>query len=128
VSTVDLSDLEQQIGESDANRPAARRQLVWVLRRVRAMLDRQLVALDDLNDRLDLQVGVIDDRLDVLVGRADALEVAAAKTLTLTVVATVAGLPASASARQWFRVAGDQAVYVGNGAGQPLTKLVPVAV
>jgi hypothetical protein len=113
---MDLAEIEDRL-VTDAHRPVARRDLVWTLRQVRALL----AAVNDRVDKARLALQVHDDRLDTL-------EAAAAKMLNLTVVPSVAGLPASASARQWFRVAGDPAVYVGNGAGQPLTKLVPVAI
>jgi hypothetical protein len=50
----------------------------------------------------------------------------------MTLVATVADLPANAPPRQLFRVtsgtvAERTAIYVGNGPSQPLSKLVPVA-
>lgn len=53
-----------------------------------------------------------------------------AKAVTLEVVPTLADLPASAGPRRFYRVANDTtgAIYVGNGANKPLTKLLPVAV
>lgn len=48
--------------------------------------------------------------------------------ITLTVVANVAALPANARPTEWFRVTGgpaaDQtALFVGNGANQPLRRI-----
>lgn len=42
---------------------------------------------------------------------------------TITIVATVGDLPASAGPREWFRVVGDPFIYVGNGQGAPLRKI-----
>ena len=88
-------------------------------------------------------VGVIESRINVLRetldgareaflalhGRVDVIEKTA---VALTMVATVADLPASASRREWFRVqtgtvAERTAIYVGNGPNLPLAKLTPSA-
>jgi hypothetical protein len=93
-------------------------------------LEADVPVLDGRLDTLETNVPLLGSRLTTdeaqmttLAGRVTTLENVA--VLTLNVVATPAGLPASANPRQWFRVQGDPAVYIGNGAGQPLTKLVP---
>lgn len=54
---------------------------------------------------------------------ADAL----AEKVNMNVVATAEELPVSAPPREWYRVQGDPAIYVGNGSARPLTKLTPSA-
>lgn len=90
------------------------RQLRFVVERVRDAL----VAVDARADRL---VARLKEEGVALDARLDTIE--DVQAIRLTVVANPAALPASAGVLQWYRVTGDPAVYVGNGAGQPLRKL-----
>jgi hypothetical protein len=103
---MDLLGLEAQVAGADANQPLPRRQMVWLVRLLRAAFSKA------------------DARLDRVEGRLGTLETT--PVFSMNVVASAGALPAAAGVRQWFRVAGDPAVYVGNGPGRPLTKLTPV--
>lgn len=121
------------------------RVLVSVLQRVRDRLDARIdnivvhaQMLDARADALDTRADDVTDALVALAARVTSDEATAstlgtrvttlegANVITLSVVADIGSLPASAGARQFFRVQGDANVYVGNGANKPLTKLVPV--
>lgn len=107
----DLQPVQDAL-QGGGNRVVTTNLLIRVLRLVRS-------AFGKLDERLDAGEAfalAVDSRLDTL---------EQAPVLQLNVVATIGDLPAAAGPRQWFRVQGDPAVYVGNGAGRPLTKLTP---
>lgn len=133
---------EQLIGGGGATRAVVRAEMLRVLRRIRERLetlDNRLTATEQLvpvaDARFDsIEAGLaagrtrltaLEDTATATATQLDALEATAATVLTVTVVANLGALPATANVRRWYRVAGDPAVYIGNGAGQPLTKLVP---
>jgi predicted component of type VI protein secretion system len=126
----DLNTIENQIVGGGDGHPLIGRHLLRVVRQLRqqfGQIDNRFAAdetqaalfTQQTNDRLT----TVEQRTLQTVSRVTALENLA--TITITAVATLADLPAEASSRRWFRVVGDPAVYIGNGVGQPLTKLVP---
>jgi hypothetical protein len=92
--------------------------------------------LDDLRDAIDARIdSVVAARLAETTARANAdsaldarLHVVEGIGLAIHVVATSADLPISASPRDWYRVTGDPAIYVGNGGSLPLRKITTQAI
>lgn len=93
-------------------------------RQLRAVIQRIRDVLEKSDSRVDQLVARLKDEAAELDARLDGIEEASAGTLRLELVANVAGLPQAAQPLQWYRVAGDPAVYVGNGAGKPLRKIM----
>jgi hypothetical protein len=137
MSDLDLPTIEDRIVGGGDGHPLLGRHLLRVVRSLRqqfGQIDNRFAADESqatlfsqqTNGRLTtveqrtLQLG---SRVTTLESRVTTLENVA--TITLTAVATFADLPVDATSRQWFRVVGDPAVYIGNGVGLPLTKLVP---
>lgn len=90
-------------------------------RQLRALVERARAAFLAVDERFDRLVVRLKEEGDVLDERLETIE--GAQVIRLTVLPNLAALPASAGVLQWFRVTGDPAVYVGNGAGVPLRKL-----
>lgn len=123
-----LEQLESRILHG-SDRPIQPRDFVRLIRVTRRLVGSIESGVNMAEDRtnnvrslLDQHKQAYQEKLAMVDGRLDAIE---QNALRLTVVANVGQLPASAGFRQWFRVSGSQDVYVGNGAGQPLTRLVP---
>lgn len=100
----------------------------WTIERLRVWLQTVADRLQGIDDRL----GEVDAAGRALVVRVAAVEDAQQMLLAVTVVATVADLPANAGPRDWYRVttgtvAERTAVYIGNGPNLPLTKITPTA-
>jgi hypothetical protein len=94
-------------------------------RRVARLLHRAIGRIDEWRQQTNARLENGTERLEELQRRVEAVE--GRPLVTATVVGSVSALPESASPTSWFRVAGDPAVYVGNGQGQPLRKLQTVA-
>jgi hypothetical protein len=93
------------------------------LRRLMAVVERRTTLLSNTLDEARAVFLAVRDRVELLEGAA----------VSLSIVDTVADLPAEASARQLYRVASGTlaeraSLYVGNGPGRPLTKVVPTAI
>lgn len=132
-----LDTLEAQLIGGGDSKPLSGRQFLAALRILRALFDNSEARFQAATDARTQLLDILNAQRDRLAAieannaarddRVSAIETALPKAVTITVLANPAGLPAAATPRQWFRVQGDPGVYVGNGAGQPLTKLIPVA-
>lgn len=88
----------------------------------------RLRALYELQRTSGEETGAIDAELIFdLLGGLRAHRAQLAKTITLEILPDPGQLPERAGPREFFRVAGDPALYIGNGPARPLTKLEPTS-
>jgi hypothetical protein len=89
-------------------------------RDTQAVLRRHLSLVADI---LKLLAQQADTRLDTLEATVSTLQ--AVPVVTVTVVADLASLPATSPPTRFYRVQGDPNLYIGNGPGNPLGRMVP---